>query len=204
MSKENTKLALWFFHHIAGILMHFPEVKDLEDIVIVDTQVIYDSITRLIHLTLQKSKHMDHHATEQFQNIGILTSQLVQEAWMSTACDSILPEKKFLALLKHFNVLALISEPAHDKKIYFMPCILDNVSDQDLDNFKKKHSCPIVSSLRLCYASGFVPIGIFPALIARLAGERKVKVSFNKYVCKARMLTLILVRYMYCKYLYFS
>ena len=203
MSKEKTKLALWFFHHHAGILMHFPEVKDLEDIVIVDTQVIYDSITRLIHLTLQKSKHMDHYATEQFQNIGILTSQLVQEAWMSTACDSILPEKKFLALLKHFNVLALISEPAHDKK-YFMPCILDNVSDQDLDNFKKKHSCPIVSSLRLCYASGFVPIGIFPALIARLAGERKVKVSFNKYVCKARMVTLILVRYMYCKYLYFS
>ena len=189
MSKEVTEVALWFFHHHAGILMHFPEVKDLKDIVIVDTQVIYDSITRLILLTLQKKDGINLYKAEDFQKHGKLTFKLLEEA-----CGSILPQK-FLALLKHFNVLAPISEPEsfsfsnNVKEMYFMPCILNSVSDQDLDDFKKKHSCPIVSSLRLFYSSGFVPIGIFSALIARLAGVSKVEVSFNKHVCNARMLT---------------
>ena len=179
MSKEETEVALWFFHHHAGILMHFPEVKDLEDIVIVDMQVIYDSITRLVLLTLQKKDGIDLCQAEDFQKNGKLTFELLKKA-----CGSISPQK-FLTLLKHFNVLAPISEPESSssstnvKEMYFMPCILNSVSDQDLDDFKKKHSCPIVSSLRLFYASGFVPIGIFSALIARLAGEREVEVSFN-------------------------
>ena len=185
MSKENTELALWFFHYHAGILMHFPEVKDLEDIVIVDTQVIYDSITRLILLTLQKNDDTNLYQAEDFQKNGKLTFELLKKT-----CGSILPQT-FLALLKHFNVLAPIPEPesssfsTHDKTMYFMPCILNSVSDQDLDDFKKKHSCPIVSSLRLFYASGFVPIGIFSALIARLAGKNEVEVSFND-VCASQ------------------
>ena len=200
MSEENTKLALWFFHHCAGILMHFPEVKDLEDIVIVDMQVIYDSITRLIHLTLKKKDGTNLFHADDFQNNGILTFELLKKT-----CGSIEPQP-FLALLKHFNVLAPMSKPEisssspHDEDMYFMPCILNSVSDQDLDDFKKKHSCPIVSSLRLFYASGFVPIGIFSALIARLAGENEFEVSFNECVCKARMLTGRLVRYI-CMYI---
>ena len=203
MSEENTKLALWFFHHHAGILMYFPEVKDLDDVVIVDTQVIYDCITRLILIASKKKEGINQHQAEDFKKNGKLTFELLEHA-----CGSNLSHI-FLALLKHFNVLAPISEPESSssstnvKEMYFMPCILNSVSDQDLEDFKKKHSCPIVSSLRLFYSSGFVPIGIFSALIARLAGERKVEVGFNKYVCKAKMLTLILVRYMYCKYLYF-
>ena len=48
MSAEEIKVALWFLHHHAGVLMHFPDVPQLNDLVILDNQVVYDSITKLI------------------------------------------------------------------------------------------------------------------------------------------------------------
>ena len=180
MSEENTKLALLFFHHHAGILMYFPEVKDLDDVVIVDTQVLYDSITRLILIAIKKKDGINQYQAEDFQKNGKLTFELLENA-----CGSISPQK-FLALLKHFNVLAPIPEPQSSsssltnvKKMYFMPCILSSVSDQRLDEFRMKHSCSIISSLRICYESGFVPVGVFSALIASLVGKRNAKVSFK-------------------------
>ena len=186
MSEENTKLALWFFHHHAGILMYFPEVKDLDDVVIVDTQVIYDSITRLLIVAIKKKDGINQYQAEDFQKNGKLTFELLEHA-----CGSISPQK-FLALLMHFNVLAPIPEPESSsssltnvKEMFFMPCILSSVSDQSLDEFRMKHSCSIISSLRICYVSGFVPVGVFSALIANLVGKRKAKVSFNyKQMCE--------------------
>ena len=48
MSAEETKVALWFLHHHAGMMMYFPNVPLLQDLVILDTQVVYDSVTFLI------------------------------------------------------------------------------------------------------------------------------------------------------------
>ena len=178
MSEENTKLALWFFHHHAGILMHFPEIEDLEDIVIVDTQFIYDSITRLVLIAFKKKEGINLYQAEVFQKYGKLTFELLEKA-----CGSISPQK-FLALLKHFNVIVPIPEPESSsssptnvKEMFFMPCILSSVSNQSLDDFRMKHSCSIISSIRICYVSGFVPVGVFSALIASLVGKRNAKVS---------------------------
>ena len=180
MSEENTKLALWFFHYHAGILMHFPEVKDLEDIVIVDTQVIYDSITRLILIAYKKTDGINQYQAEDIKKTGKLTFELLEHA-----CGSISPQK-FLALLKHFNVITPIlepesssSSPTNVKEMFFMPCILSSVSNQSLDDFRMKHCCSIISPIRICYKSGFVPVGVFSALIASLIGKRNAKVSFN-------------------------
>ena len=186
MSEDNTKLALWFFHHHAGILMYFPEVKDLDDVVIVDTQVIYDSITRLILIAIKKKDGINQYQAEDFHKNGKLSFELLKNA-----CGSISPQK-FLALLKHFNVLAPIPESQSSsssltnvKEMFFMPCILSSVSNQSLDDFRMTHSCSIISSLQICYVSGFVPVGIFSAVIASLVGKRKSKVSF-KYKANVR------------------
>ena len=39
---ENTEAALWFLHHHVGILLHFPEVEEIKDIVICDPQVVFE------------------------------------------------------------------------------------------------------------------------------------------------------------------
>ena len=42
------KEALWFFHHNVGSLMYYSDISSMEDIVICDPQVIFDSISKLI------------------------------------------------------------------------------------------------------------------------------------------------------------
>ena len=188
MTEDDTKLALWFFHHYAGILMYLREVKELEDIVIVDTQVIYDSITRLILIVYKDG--VSQYQAENFQKHGKLTFELLEKACCIKKENSVTPQEvlapqEFLALLKHFNVIAPIPEPESSsssptnvKEMFFMPCILSSFSDQNLDDFRMKNSCSIISSLRICYESGFVPVGLFSALIAGLVGEKKATVSF--------------------------
>ena len=38
MSSYETKVALWFLHHHAGVMMYFPNVPGLEDLRIIDIQ----------------------------------------------------------------------------------------------------------------------------------------------------------------------
>ena len=45
---RDTNEALWFLHHCVGILMHFPDVEEIKNIVICDSQVVIDSVTDLI------------------------------------------------------------------------------------------------------------------------------------------------------------
>ena len=40
--------ALWFLHHNVGIIRHFQEVPDLEDVVIKEPQYIFDKVTEMI------------------------------------------------------------------------------------------------------------------------------------------------------------
>ena len=40
--------SLWSLHLHVGVLMYFPCVPGLEDLVIIDVQVVYDSITGVI------------------------------------------------------------------------------------------------------------------------------------------------------------
>ena len=47
MTSYETEVALWFLHHHAGVLMYFPDIPELKNLII-DTRVVYDSVTRLI------------------------------------------------------------------------------------------------------------------------------------------------------------
>ena len=47
MEAYETKVDLWFLHHHAGVLMYFPNIPLLADLVILDNQVVYDIVTFL-------------------------------------------------------------------------------------------------------------------------------------------------------------
>ena len=44
----SVKDALWFFHHKIGSIMYYPEISLMQNTVICDPQVIFDSISTLI------------------------------------------------------------------------------------------------------------------------------------------------------------
>ena len=81
--------------------------------------------------------------------------------------------EKLIALLKFVHIIAPISrdQPTHSSAeeqdvVYLMPCVLCTANKHQLD---AKQGRPLhVALLMIRYKCGFVPLGVFPALIAIL------------------------------------
>ena len=179
MPSKETKIALWFLHHYAGFLMYFPNLPELEDTVICDTQIIYDSVTNLIINTF-KFGSVSKWASERFRETGQFSLEDIRVATSKVSGDYI-PLNQLVKLLEHLNIIAPIvhnnSHPFQTKPIqitYFMPCVLQNASSEEL-NIYSSRSPNLPASLMIRYKCGFVPLGIFPAIIAHLVGHSPLK-----------------------------
>ena len=186
MSERETKSALWFLHHHAGVLMYFPNLTELKDTVICDTQVVYDSATNLIVDTFRFGE-VGQAASERFTETGQFSLDDIGKATASVSGDYI-PLVKLVKLLEHLNIIAPItptestssrsSSTQSSKVAYFMPCVLQNAGREELDKWWKSSSkrLSLTSSpapLFIHYTCGFSPIGVFPAMIANLASKQK-------------------------------
>ena len=232
MSEYETKVALWFLHHHAGVMMYFPNVPLLEDLVILDNQVVYDSVTFLI-LRAMSFDSVGQACSKKFRETGqFVLKDLV--AAMDRASkkslelrnkDLILP-KKLISLLKFLHIISPISEDQHTHSIaeeqdviYLMPCVLRTASKHQLDAIFSDPGCPLhVAPLMIRYKCGFVPLGIFPALIASLIpnksfrlvqrGMMKNKVQFHhqplktlvSFLCYPRFYAIVISKLFVSEY----
>ena len=185
MLEEETKLALWFLHHHAGVLMYFPKLEELKDTVICDTQVVYDSATNLIVDTFRFGSGVGVAASEMFRKTGKFSLNDICKATSSVSGDYI-PLRKLVKLLEHLNIIAPITPTKHlssqasssqsSEVSYFMPCVLQNATREELDKWWESSSSPLSPApLFIRYKCGFSLIGIFPAMIANLAGKKSLK-----------------------------
>ena len=184
MSERDTKSALWFLHHHAGVLMYFPNLAELKDTVICDTQVVYDSATNLIVDTFRFVK-VGKAASERFRKTGQFSLEEIGKATASVSGDYI-PLVKLVKLLEHLNIIAPItptestssrsSTTQSSKVAYFMPCVLQNAVREELDKWWETTSSPLSPApLFIQYKCGFSLIGIFPAMIANLVGNEALQ-----------------------------
>ena len=148
MSTEETKVALWFLHHHAGVIMYFPNVPLLQDLVILDTQVVYDSVTFLI-LRAMSFDNVGQACLEKFRETG----QFVLEDLVAATCrisgEDIIPPEKLIALLKFLHIIAPIprvqgsqASTQEQEAVYLMPCVLPTASKEKLDAICHDQSCP--------------------------------------------------------------
>ena len=178
MSEYETKVALWFLHHHAGVIMYFPGLPELEDLVIIDIQVVYDSVTILI-LRSMRFENVGQASAEKFRKTGQFS---LQDLVRATAKDSgdLIPPLKLVALLEYLHVIAklygaqsLPSQSSEHNLVYIMPCVLEHASKEQLDVFHKDATKPFSASpLMVQFTCGFVPIGLFPAMIACLIANK--------------------------------
>ena len=180
MSAEETKVALWFLHHHAGVIMHFPNVPLLQDLVILDAQVVYDSVTFLI-LRAMSFDNVNQACSEKFRETGQFVLQDLVAA-ISVSGGDLIPSEKLIALLEFLHIIAPIprvegsqSSTQEQEAVYLMPCVLRTASREKLDTIFNDQSRPqCVAPLMVRYKCGFVPLGIFPALIASLISNKSL------------------------------
>ena len=174
MSPHEMKTALWFLHHHAGVMMYFPKVKGLEDLVILDPQVVYDSVTELILQALRFEK-VGKAASVRFKKTGQFTLEDLKTAIGSSDSGDLIEPEKLLALLKYLCIIATICREG-ESDTYIMPCVLESASTAELDSDQKDKRHPSsLDPILVRYKCGAVPIGVFPAMIACLISNKSLR-----------------------------
>ena len=173
MSPYETEVALWFLHHHAGVMMYFPDIPELKNLVIIDTQVVYDSVTIFILRAMSFDK-VGHKDAMMFRKTGrFMLSRIIRA--VSRVSGDYIPIHKLVALLEYLNIIARIfvnnqtsfqSSVIEEEVTYIMPCVLNSATREELDSVSNKphEVCPIM----VHFKCGFVPIGIFTAMVACL------------------------------------
>ena len=174
MTPYETEVTLWFLHHHAGVMMYFPNVPELKDLIIIDIQIVYDSVTILI-LRAMSFDEASHKDAEEFKKTGrFMLSRII--AVTSEVSGDYIPIHKLVALLEFLHILARIpqtplqSSSSEEEVTYIMPCVLNSATREELDSISKK-AC-VVCPIMIRFRCGFVPIGIFPSMIACLISNK--------------------------------
>jgi hypothetical protein len=183
--ESELKSILFRLQNVFGIVLYFPEVEALEDIVICDPAFVYKSISGLIFKTLNSRGCSDVSLPE--ENPGIFKYKEL-EKHCNTKQD--LELSKLIILLEHLGIVAPIKrsntaqtaenedDPAnediiHPDQEYVIPCVLKEAKQDELNvHLKDTQACSIVP-LRIYFACGFAPMGGFCYLFTKLISNNE-------------------------------
>ena len=169
---DSTELqsALRFLHHCMGLVLYYPEVKEIKNKVFCDVQVIFDSISQLIIHTFTNTRKVSQGITEKFKKKGMFTNKDLHRAIQPSGDESNqLPLNELVKLLEYVKILAMISDSTGET--YFMPCILKHAAAGQLKAALQEVEYP--APLMIHYDCGFVPVGIFSHMITDIASDWK-------------------------------
>ena len=186
-SHEELNEALWFLNTKVGLVRYFQGegLEDLQQIVIIDPQIIFDKLTRLIVNTFTL-RNLDPKVCAEFNSTGIFSRSDVERIWSrDDAEDELLTVNRFLKLLEHLHIISHFQPHDTSKREfkYFMPCTLVHAQSMVCDS---THSATAsfagttqqVSPLLFTFKCGYCPIGLFSALVAYLLAN-KMKSHFH-------------------------
>ena len=160
---------LWFLHHRFGSIRYYGSVKELKDIVIIKPTLIFKAISELITNTIT-GENVHSSQAKKFRNLGLLEKDTLKSIFARHEDKLQISFDAFIALLNHFNIL----ESSHDPELgdYFFPCALVRApnppSEVNLD------------PLLVLFKGGFVPQGIFSALLVFLLREMGWRIQRDK------------------------
>ena len=165
--------ALSFIHSKLGLVRYY-NVKDLNTLVVVDPQVLFDKITDLIVKTFT-IENVDEKEIEDFRQRGIIPVAVMQKISNKSSSDSQLPFTWLTKLLNYLRIAAFFADQSGDK--YFFPSALCHAPESNSNVLSHSDS---QSPLLIGFKSGFCPRGIPGALIKYLmTNEMRSKRSWN-------------------------
>ncbi|MCG8622965.1 MAG: hypothetical protein MJE68_13340, partial [Proteobacteria bacterium] len=175
-------------HKILGIVIYFPEVEQLKDIVICDPAVVYKSISELIFNSYSETSHPE--LSMKLKKWGVFTvKELKERCKEQKGCP--LQLDKLLIILEHLGITAPVNiiksaesnvssgDPDSAKcdihPQYVIPCILNDAQQAELSmQIMEAQVCSIIP-LRIKFACGFAPMGGFCYLFTRLITNNRDK-----------------------------
>ena len=172
MDRNEFNQALSFIHSRLGLIRYF-NTDDLNNLVVIDPQILFDRITDLTVATFTDN-NVEVNQMEDFQVRGIIPLAVMQEISDKDHSDSKLPFMWLTKLLNYLRIAALFADISGDN--YFFPSALCHAPELHSDR-----SCSnLWPRLLIGFESGFCPRGIPGALIKYLmTNEMQSSISWN-------------------------
>ena len=170
--RSDFDLVLWYLHHRVGSIMYYPEVKDLEDIIITDLQLVFDRITELIRSCFTFKALQDPSVDYEFYKNGRFSESDLTKISSKEKKNSF-TQKRLVSLLKHLYIVAGPMKTKVGRKTvnyYFMPCAL---KPTQVENVQQSASCPV--PLLISFECGYTPVGVFCCLVVYLLSQTSLE-----------------------------
>ena len=187
VQSSDVEAVLGFYHEL-GVLLYYPNIKGLEQKVILNPQWFVECLGKVLALPGgTEERYEDKAEWELFRTKGILVQRLYTYVWRE--CHGIEPEE-LMELLTHFQLAVQVKVEAevyfneHSKK-YFVPSVLPYYSsDNDQENLSVTLSSAVGNSsiikaapLHVTFHAGFVVPGFFTRLATVILKDREGSLS---------------------------
>ena len=159
-SHKELTAALSFIHSRLGLVRYF-DVEELNSLIVVDPQILFDKITDLIVETFI-GKNANSKEIEEFCKNGIISLAVMKRISERSSKDVQLPFTWLTKLLNHLRLAALFKDDYGEK--YFFPsalCHVPKAQDSSVGLTYFNTQPPIL----IAFETGFCPRGIAGALI---------------------------------------
>ena len=164
-SHEEHKEALHFIHTKMGLIRYFPQ-DDLDQIVFLDPQALFDKVTELITDTFTFEK-AGKHLRDDFKK-GVFSFSDFEKLQCS---DPLLDPSRFTKVLEHLRIAVSFHQDGILK--YFLPCAIPHANKPQERSTQTNQSIP---PLVVTFECGYCPMGLAGALIKYLmTNERRSK-----------------------------
>ena len=205
MNRKEVQIALKFLHKYVGLVMYFPNDKNLQNLVICNPQVVFSSISELTFSVYDSSSRKNQPTAAnskqmKFEQTGIFSPLEVSYPKESSKIMSI---HDLVHLLVHLNIAAKITTSIDDTKHklasehtqseassenkkesndsleeYFFPAILKTADSSSLASDLRATADEILPEpLCIRFDTGYMPMGFTCALSARLMADEKFSLA---------------------------
>ena len=192
IESEDFEKVLCFLHNEIGLIRHFKDVPEMNDIVVQDPQAIFDKITTLVTETFGSRRALTGDTRiERKQGIFSLKDVARECSADARTGDELLTPEKLVALLQHLRIITPLKKrpkPAEEEEVpqrYFMPCVMYH--SEEATHLEAPHGTqkvPGTPALLFTFNCGYIPKGVFGAVITHLEAECSDWRLDTQYTCK--------------------
>ena len=171
--KDEVDVVLHYLHSEAGTLLYYSDIPKLNEYVITDFQLIFDSISKII-IQYFDDNSAGPHLTDKnlFKQKGQINASVLRNV---SGC---LEKDELVSLLQHRHIISKIETTntnaskmeKTNKTMFFMPCVLPKAK---LSYDQSRNS----SCLLVLFDHGYCPVGLFCAATTTLIVAHKWKVN---------------------------
>ena len=157
-SREDLDSALIHFHEQTGVLRYYHNVPELQEIIFLNPQVLFDKVSTLF-TNLFTFHQVGKHESDRFCRKGIFSLKTLEKIMAVSPVD-FFTATRLVAFLKHHHIIAPLRD---SESTFFLPCILARAN-----LVATPPSRSIVEPLLMSFKNGYTPRGLFGFMITHL------------------------------------